>query len=335
MDDEPEAITQASTAPVPLSVTVSGLVDTEKATEFAHLLAGYMQALGTVFDISRLEALTATDRYTEALTEVDRGFPASATVTRSENEDIVGIAMCVHVLRAGVPRIHLVCDIEMVLPLWVFEHGTPEHAQALQLLAHECAHIEDMKRQDDAYPGVILQQAHQDWLEAHFMPIGSAVWQEYYACRRSANFYPDATTAFATSLATCLDGNQAVVNEAIRRYRQHHDLGRLVAETLDPATRAIKVAAYLFGHLDGLDQGWDAIPEIRKRLDDHRLNELMEEMVTELQRLWDMQHEWTGVSDMEDLVEIARDAYAVAGVVAHGTADGGAHLSVPFTDETT
>jgi len=319
---------------MPLAVTIGGLVDTEKANEFAQLLGQYLHAIGTAFDVSRLDALTVTDRYTQALTEVDRGFEASSIVTRSENEDIVGVAMCVHVLRDGVPKIHLVCDIEMLLPLWVFNHGTPEHARALQLLAHECAHIEDMKRQDDAYPGVILQAGHSDWLDTHFMPIGSALWQEYYACRRTANFHPAITDDFAGSLASCLDGNQASVNDAIRRYRTHHDLEVLVAETLDPATRAIRVAAYLFGHLDGLDQGWDAIPDIRTRLNDHPLNEIMDELIAELRRLWDMRDRWTSIADMDGLVEIARGTYAVAGVISRPTPGGGAHLDVPFTSAT-
>lgn len=323
-----------STRPTPLSVTIGGLDDPEKGVEFANLLGGYLHALGSAFDISRLDAVTATNSYVEALAAVDRGFETTSVVTRSENEDMVGVAMCVHVLRDGVPKAHLVCDIEMLLPLWGCEQGSPEHAQALQLLAHECAHIEDLKREDEAYPGVILQQKHEDEMDAMFMPIGAALWHEYYACRRAAHFDPSATSAFAMSLASCLDNNQSAVDDAIRRYRVHADINKLVAETLDPATRALRVAAYLFGHLDGLDQGWDAVPEIRERLDKHGLNEIMNDMVEELQRLWSTRYDWTSIREMNQLCDLAWDAYAEAGVIAQATPEGGLYLDVPFTAAT-
>lgn len=241
--------------------------------------------------------------------------------------------MCVHVLRDGVPKVHLVCDIEMLLPLWVFEHGAPEHTRALQLLAHECVHIEDTRRQDEASLGIILQQVRTDWMDVHFQPIGTGLWQEYYACRRSAAFDPTIGDMFAGVLAGCLDGNQAVVDAAIGRYREHADLNLMVEETLDPATRALRVSAYLVGHLDGLGQGWDAFPELRERLESHRLRDVIEDMTVELRRLWDMRDAWSGVGEMDGLSDIVADAYAASGVIARGTAEGGAWLDVPFADE--
>jgi hypothetical protein len=323
-----------STTPMPLTIAVGGLEDTAKANDFAQHVGNYLQALGTAFDLSRLEGMTITDRYSEALTQVDRGFSAAAPVTRSENEDILGVAMCVQVLREDVPKVHLVCDIEMLLPIWVCDPGATEHAKALQLLAHECAHIEDLKRQDDSFPGVILRQVHEDWLDTHFLPIGLNLWQEYYACRRTAHFYPAATLDFSSSLARCLERNQLEVNDAIKHYRDHSDLELLVSETLEPATRALRIAAYMFGHIDGIDQDWQDITEVRERLNSHRLDASINAMLDELRRLWDMRNEWTTFRDIQGLADIARDAYAEAGVIAKWTSDGGAYLDVPFTAET-
>lgn len=72
--DLDEGERRPSTAPESMSVTVSGIVDTEKALEFAHLLAAHVRAIGTVIDVSRLNGLHAADDYPAALEAVDRGF---------------------------------------------------------------------------------------------------------------------------------------------------------------------------------------------------------------------------------------------------------------------
>lgn len=189
-----------STVPMPLSITVSGLVDAEKATEFANLVAGYIHLIGCVIDVSRIDAVTITDRYCEALAQIERGFETQKVVTHSQNEDIVGVAMCVHVMREDVPKVHLVVEIEMLLPLWVFEPGSPKHARSLQLLAHECAHIEDLKRRDGVAPGTILRERYVDEFEQMFAPVGSSMWEEYYACRRTAHFDPSGCEPFVEAL---------------------------------------------------------------------------------------------------------------------------------------
>ena len=323
-----------STTPMPLATTVGGFADTNEATEFAHILVSVLHTLGTVFDLSRLEAVTATDDYPAALAAVDRGFAASNVAARSENENMVGVAMCVFNLREGVPMVHLLFEIGPVLALKTHKFGDPEYAQALQRVAHECAHIEDMKKRDEAYPGVILQQKVTDVLDHMFLPTALSMWEEYYACRRTALFWQDATVDFATVLLGCLETCQPAIDDAIRRYRDHADLDVLVDETLERSCRIFKLAAYLIGHLDGLVQDWGAVPEIAEQLASTELGELMDEMANELRRLWHLDGQWHGVSDFSTLMDIAIDGYGVAGVTAMPGAGGGALLDVPFTSHT-
>lgn len=329
-DTDPEIVT---TTPA-FNLSVSGLHDPKKAEEFARLLGDYVHALGTALDLSRLAGMTVSDNYVEALTQVERGFETPHIVTRSENENMVGMAMCVQVLHDDVPMVHLVCEISMLIPLYACEPGSDDHKRALQMLAHECAHIEDLKRKDDAFPGVLLKQKVTSFFEAHFGPVALSLWQEYYACRRTAHFCRETGDDFAQVLVGCLDTNQKSVNEAIIRYRDHQDLDRLVVETFDPATRAIRIAAYLIGHLDGLGEGLEIVPDVANRLDGTQLGELIEEIAVELRRLWDMRNEWTGMSDLDNLADLVCDTYAVAGVIATELPDGGAHLDVPYSTAT-
>src|SRR3546814_4312308 len=73
-----------------------------------------------------------------------------------------------------------------VLPI---EDENSEHfTQALYVIAHECAHIEDLKFRDERFPGIILQQQIQDSEERIFASVTEALWEEYAACRISAIF---------------------------------------------------------------------------------------------------------------------------------------------------
>lgn len=323
-----------STAPTSLNITVDGLVDTEKAKDFAYVVGAHLYMIGRAIDVSRLDAVTVTDRYAEALAQVERGFETQNIVTHSQNEDIVGVAMCVHVLRDDMPKVELVVEIEMLLPLWVFKRGSPEHARSLQLLAHECAHIEDLKRKDEAAPGIILRSKYQDEFEQMFAPVGSDLWNEYYACRRTAHFDPSGGEPFMEALLTCLGTNQDAINDAIRHYRDHGHIDQLISETHDRAMRALRVAAYLIGHYDGLEQDWRLIPEVAERLRDHRLRSLLDDMADELRDLWDRRFDWLDFHETKRLNDIAWEAYVEAGIIVQEVSDGGLYLEVPFTTET-
>lgn len=323
-----------SSAPKTISVTIRGLVDAEKATAFGHVLAGAVRSIGTRIDVSRLDGLTAADEYATALREIDRGFEATVELSPSRNADMVGTAMSVRVMREGVPKAHLVFDIEMLLPLYVYDSEHPEWWRALHMIAHECAHVEDLKRKDEAFPGIILRPQQLGWVDQNLGHVGLNFWEEYYACRRTAGFRPKATDEFAGVLLSCLEKAQDEVNAAIRSYRCHEDLGRLVSEALEPALRPLRAASYLFGHVEDLDGGWASIDELLNRVREHRLSDLIEEMLEELRRLWACRDAWTSMDEFEELVAIALEALERGGIRVEEFPDGGCYLHVPFTAET-
>jgi hypothetical protein len=322
-----------STAPASIGVTVSGLVDAEKATAFGHVLANVVRSIGTRIDVSRLDGLTAADEYAAALREVDRGFEATVELSPSRNSDMIGTAMTVHVMREGVPKAHIVFDIEMLLPLYVYDSEHPEWWRALHMVAHECAHVEDLKRKDGAFPGILLRPQKLGWVDQNLGHVGLNFWEEYYACRRSAGFRPEATEEFSGVLLSCLEKAQDEVNGAIRSYRSHRDLGRLVSEALEPALRPLRAASYLFGHVEDLDGGWNSIEAVLTRVREHRLGDLIEEMLEELRRLWESRNDWTSMEEFEELVAIALEALERGGICVEEFPDGGCYLHVPFTAE--
>lgn len=316
--------------PLDLPIRISGIIIPEREDALEQLIRGYLSAIGRVIDISRLEGVTVSDDYPEALSSVRRGFGTERTLMRSENADMVGVAMAASVLRDGIPMTHLVFHLGALVPLYMCAPESEEHRHAVYVLAHESAHIEDMKRKDEAFPGVLLRPREVSWLEQNLGPIGWGLWDEYYACRRSAVFGPDQTRLLEDVMVSCLDHAQAEVDAAVREYRWHADLNRVWRETVEPGTRIMKAAAYLYGHVDGLGKDWDIIPRVRDRLDGHPLSDVLNDMSEELQRLWDTQGRWAGYEDFLGLADIVRDGYEVAGVDVRQKTDGSAYLVIPF-----
>ena len=153
--------------------------------------------------------------------------------------------MAASIVRDGVVKTHLVFHLGPLVPLFMCPPESEEHRQAVYMLAHECAHIEDLKMKDEAFPGVLLQPREVGWLEQNLGPVGWALWEEYYACRRSAIFDPEQTSTFEDIVLSCMENAQGEVDEAVKRYRWHADLHQVWQETIEPATRVMKAAAYL------------------------------------------------------------------------------------------
>jgi hypothetical protein len=316
--------------PADLPISVFGIVIPERQQAMVDLIRGYLTEIGRYIDVGRLEGVTASDDYPAALAAIKRGFGSERTLVRSENVDMVGVAMAASVMRDGVVKSHLVFNVGALVALYMCPPEDERHRSSVYMLAHEAAHIEDLKIKDEAFPGVLLQPREVSWLELNLGPIGWGLWEEYYACRRSAPFDPSQTTMLEDVMMSCFDNAQGEVDASIRAYRYHHDLERVWQETIEPATRVMRAGAYLFGHVDGLGSDWDAIPRVRDRLRDHPLFDVLDEMSTELQRIWDARGSWSGYDEFLDLNYIVRDAYEVAGVDVQERDDGAAHLAIPF-----
>lgn len=322
--DKPEAPTYMTHPD--LSITITGIDDPVKAKEFGYTILEHLFVLSQSLDLRRIERVVATCNYAEGLASVERGFAAAAPVEHSQNENIQGVAMNVRTLRDGVPMVQIVSDIEILLPLWQSSDGSPEHAHALQVLAHECAHAEDLKFRDEDCPGVLLQTQIPEWIGNHLGPQAHAMWEEYYACRRTAPIFPDAGKDFLSSLRSSLETTPVTIEAAINQFYDHQDVNILASETLEPAGRPLKLAAYLLGHLDGMDQDWMDEPELMEQIAGTPMFTFIERMHAELRRLWEREEGWAGLEDFDTLTEIATDNYENAGITVVPGEEGGAYI---------
>ena len=132
-EDDPNAA--CLTAPENIHVTLKGFQEESRAKSFGNTIAAMVRCISEWINLERLDGITVAFDYDAALAELDRGFPASRRLIRTNNDRLVGVAMAPAVLRWQTVKGHLVFYAPMVLPLET--PGTEEFRQALYLVAHE------------------------------------------------------------------------------------------------------------------------------------------------------------------------------------------------------
>lgn len=109
------------------------------------------------------DGVTVAYDYDAALAELDRGVEGLRTLARSNDDQLVGVAMSPAVPRDGKVKVHLVFSGAYIESI----DATPEQddaevqsgmQQAIHLIAHECAHVQVTTEKDEAFPGTILRK---------------------------------------------------------------------------------------------------------------------------------------------------------------------------------
>jgi hypothetical protein len=321
------------TAPVNISVNLRNFDTRDHAERFGHTIAKIVHAISRVLDLERLDGITVAFDYDDALRSLDRGYEHPHQLTRTNDARLVGVAMAAPVLRDGVVRSHLVFDADFVLPL-----EDPESVlfqKALYLVAHECGHVEDLKLRDICFPGTILRETYADGEEEILGPISSCLWEEYAACRLSADLADDEFTAlYERNLSAALQASRETADEAIRSYRTHGDINRLLVEAGAPLCEPLRTAAYLIGHMDGLATSGKS-EELRELLTTSDYDVFVADAAELLRALWSRRGRWSSPSEFAPLKNLTRDVLASGGIILRTVANGGLYIDVPLRPETT
>lgn len=142
------------TTPDLMSFSMRAFATAEDANRIANKLASYIRLISRCIDLSRLDGVTVAYDYDAALAELDRGVEGLRTLTRSNDDQLVGVGMAPAVIRDGVVKVHIVLNGPYVEGIEKDDSGKPceEFSSALYLLAHECAHVQVATDKDRAFP---------------------------------------------------------------------------------------------------------------------------------------------------------------------------------------
>lgn len=336
MDDAPDEQLPPTTVPAGVKVVVRDF-DNEDATRvLEQTVLSVVVTLGSYMDLSRLDGVTIGIDYDAALASVDRGMPSLRPLARSDTAEMQGVAMSPAVLRGDEVRTHLVFNAEHLVPLiWNGEGVTDDDwAFSLGIIAHECAHVQVTADKERAIPECRLGTEIEGYERAIMFHLAEICWDEYAVCRLSSPFHAGQNASHASTLTACAKVARDQANDAIRSYRTHADLDRLVGEAM-VLCAPMKAAAYLLGGMDGQDVGWSDFPEVRVAVENAGYADLVDRLHAELRNLWDTRDDWEPtLAVFAELEAIAKAVFDSNGIFFKTDAEGSCYIEVPFTRDT-
>ncbi|PZU05996.1 MAG: hypothetical protein DI605_20515 [Sphingomonas sp.] len=334
-DDRTEPDLPPATAPDTISLSMRAFALADAADRLGNKIAAYVRMLSRAIDLSRLDGLTIAYDYDAALAELDRGVEGLRTLTRSNDDQLIGIGMAPAVLRDGVVKVHIVLNAAYVEG--IDDDGAEEPSaafdDALYLLAHECAHVAVTAQKDRTLPNHILQHGISGYEEAIFAQVNEACWEEYAACRLSAPFGHGRLVSYEEGLRGVLGASRERAAAARAAFWRHGDLNRVVGELGPPLAEPLRLAAYVLGHLDGLTDPPALSDATRRAIADAGYTDLIDDLAVALRDLWASREERTTLSEFEVIGDVARDAFWAGGLTIRPATDDGATIHVWEPDE--
>lgn len=269
----------------------------------------FLNLLGKIVDLSDLDGVTIAEDYHLAMTTLDRGYQTNHVLTAT-NDIATGVAMSPRVLRDGQLKTHILLDAGTIKPL--ADTKDPGFAQALYVLAHECAHVEVTARFDSAFPGELLRRKFSRLEQKLQWDVILPAWDEYAACRKSFGIGADQTASYEQILLDCLEKTPAETNAAISAYQKDGD--QLLGEVYRVHGELLKVASYYLGHLAGAGESWEDRAPTNQVLAGSWFHPFLKRLDECLASIWAGYGEWADQSDFEEIGDIVDDMTEQAGV---------------------
>lgn len=328
-------IVPPTTMPPGLNCAVKGFANEDAARRLGELVLGCVQMVGSFIDLSTLDGVTIAIDYDAALAELDRGLEGLRPLSRSNSEEMQGVAMSPAVMREGSVLTHLVFDAAHLVALIVDEEEQAARDLAIGIIAHECAHVQITAQKERAIPDARFGTAIEGYEHAVMFQMAEVCWDEYAACRLSAPFASTQNEHHSVTLAGTLEAVRSRSDERIKSYRLHGDINVLVAETGALLCGPMKAAAYLLGGMDAVEANWSEFTPVRDAIDDAGYADLIDDLHKLLRQLWDAQGSWDPTLDtFAPLEALAKRVFSSGGIHFETAGDGRCNIKVPFTAST-
>ncbi|MBO9136688.1 hypothetical protein J5289_27840 (plasmid) [Rhizobium sp. B230/85] len=136
-------------------------------------------------------------------------------------------------------------------------------------------------------------------------------------------------------MAVRLKDCRSRARDAIRSYRLHGNVVRVFEEVGIVILEPLRIASYLFGHLDGMNK-YDTLCEVAPELptEDQAFLRVIGRLVEQLRGLWDTRGGWPSYDALIDVGAVGFQLFEEFGVHCQPQPDGQAYISVPFTTDT-
>lgn len=325
-EQSPPVAERLTTTPNTLCTTARGVFPSE---ESARKLAIHTQdlvvELSGYFDLRTLDGVTIAEDYGQAMSDLDRGYQTTHVLTATK-DIATGVAMSPRVIRGGELKTHILLDASIIKPL--ADTKDPGFAQALYVLAHECAHVEVTARFDSAFPGELLRRKFSRLEQKLQWDVILPAWEEYAACRKSFGIGADQTESYEQILLGYLEKTPAENNAAISAYRKDLNGDQLLVEVYRVHGDLLKVASYYLGHLAGGGESWEDRAPTNQVLTGSWFHPFLKRLDECLTSIWVRYGEWADQSGFEEIGDIADDMTEQAGVYWMPMPDGSTQVQL-------
>jgi len=326
-----------STMP-PIGIDLIGYATEEFARSVGEAINTWLLFLGKILNLKRLKQVVVSYNYNEALAAVDQGAPVSGPLKATNDEIAVGIAMTPTVLCDGEAMSVMVLNAAYMEVLALEE--TPENAalreQMIYTLAHESGHVHDLDVRATCMPDIILKQ-RLSFRDGLLLGIASGCWDEYIACRLSAFIAREsALRPLEDTFCTALEHARDRANAAIRQYRMDADVTRVTKEVAEIYKRVMVYAAYMLGHIDGIEGNVATV--VPKALDAMERRPYFKAFFPKLHETLRAMHStygvWKGLDVYEPLKGLADELLKLGGIDIQPRADESVYVAIPFSADT-
>ncbi|WP_430371202.1 hypothetical protein [Stenotrophomonas geniculata] len=333
MDTTPNEPARRTSIPKNLQLSLMGFPNDHEFTPiFIEAMKATLIECGEVLDLERLAGVTVGFDFDAALAAVDLGYESDRARQYTNNGEVVCVAKALRVLRHGKVMCHVVYNGSMVAEL--VDAQNEDYPRAIHIVWHELGHVAELKWRDEAMPGVLLQPQSGSWIDNMMRDAATTVWEEYSACRMTGQVGDPVALriSYAKEFERSSGHSRTRSNEAIKGFREHAEVDRLLVEAGEPILMPLKLAGYLLGHLDANEDASD----LRALCPDYAetsLSFLIPRVWEELRLIWDRREEGRGLAIFDDLIKLVKQAYGDAGILLEPQ-ETGYYVRVPFSAET-
>jgi len=321
-----------------IAIEMRNFATEELANSVGEAVHCWLHIAGKLLDLKSLIQVIVAYNYNEALAGIDQGAPVSKPLTATDDGIGVGVAMTPRVLRDGEPKSIMVLNANYLSVFAPNDHPDINVArkEMAYTLVHECGHVHDLGVQAASMPGVILQTA-LSYRDKFLFYIASGCWEEYIACRLSAFAGTESTLRqFEETFCNSVERAKGRADAAIRQYRMHRDLARVVQEVVEEYKKTLVYASYMLGHIDGLGLSLDVnAPKAMSALGRQPpFRPFVTKLHDELRAMHETYGGWKGLEVFEPLKRLSEELLKLGGIYIQDRPDGAGRVDIPFRAET-
>jgi hypothetical protein len=310
------------------SLACQGFADGETASKLGDVMRAVAQEMNRDLPLSQLDGVTFAANYEAALETLDRGdarLPPDKTRPRSYGQ---AIAKCVHVIRDGKRKEHLVLNANIAVAL--LSADDENTAWALHVIVGMLADVAHSAMYEQRLPA--MSEIPFDCMSRRLHVASSACPSRYFTARTSAFADINAGERFATLCSDSLFSAQQEVQCAKQAYIIDQAMDKLLDTSLLHISSVLDHAAEWLGHRDGLP-AQESFPgsSFPESLKDQGLRDWLELFGLDLRRLYDADDQFT----IENILALSRHVERLLwtmGLFPWPTEDGGLYVSLgPIT----